>query len=291
MANDYVIVTDVACDLPYKFVKEYGLEVASLSFLLNGKEYNGTLDEGEMSVKDIYQALRNGEVITTSAVNSYVAQEAMEKHLKAGKDVYCIMFSSGLSSTCDTTMMVANELKAVYPNQKILVSDSLCASLGEGLIVHLAALEKAKGKSIEEVYQFVEDNKLKVCHWFTVEDLNFLQRGGRISKGAAVIGTALKIKPILKVDNQGKLINVDKVRGRLTSLITLRDKVVEEIVNPKEQTIFISHGDCEEEAQKLADLIKEKLEVKGFVINNVGPVIGAHSGPGTVTVFYLGEKR
>lgn len=289
--SKYIIATDVACDLPQAMVDKMGVDVASLTFLLKGKEYMGTLDDRVISKQEIYDELRNGEVITTSAVNVYEATRVIKAALEAGKDVLCLMISSGLSSTYANTLTAANELKIKYPQRKIEVIDTLCGSLGQGLLVCLAVKLQEEGKSLEEVRDFIENIKLRVIHWFTVEDLHFLQRGGRVSKTVAFIGSALKIKPILKVDDDGRLISISKARGRLNSLITLADNVAKGIVEPNEQTIFISHGDCLADAETLAGLVNERVKVKEIIINTCGPVIGAHAGPGTMAIFYLGTKR
>ena len=213
--------------------------------------------------------------------------------LQAGKDVLVVAFSSGLSATCNSARIAAQELSEQYPDRKIYVVDSLCASLGQGLLVWYAARMKAEGKSMEEVRDWLEENKLHLCHWFTVDDLHFLKRGGRISPATAVVGTMLSIKPVMHVDDEGRLIKVGTARGRNASLKALVDHMEETAIDPSAQTVFISHGDCLEDVNKVVEDVKRRFGIPAerFVINNVGPVIGAHSGPGTVALFFLGSKR
>ncbi len=289
--NDYVIVTDSCCDLSPALADELELRVLPLEFNLNGSEYHNYLDGRELSFGEFYKHIRNGESCTTSAVNVEAFSSEFEAILQSGRDVLCIAFSSGLSNTCNAAKLAAEELSPKYPDQKIYVVDSLCASLGEGLLIYLAVQAKRRGKSIDEVHQWVEKNKLHLCHWFTVEDLNHLKRGGRVSAATALIGTMLSIKPVLHVDNEGHLINVGKARGRRASLTALVDHMVETATSPSEQTVFISHGDSQEDAEFVAGEIKKRLGVKKIFINYVGPVIGAHSGPGTIALFFLGTHR
>lgn len=288
---DYVIVTDSSCDLPDKLAKELNLVLLPLSFHLGGKEYHNYLDEREMPIHEFYQRIRRGESCTTSAVNVDAYKKAMEPLLQEGKDILDIAFSSGLSATYSSAKIACDELAEKYPERKIFAVDTLAASLGQGLLVTLAAQRKRSGKSIEEVRDWVEENKLHLCHWFTVDDLNHLKRGGRVSGAAALFGTMLNIKPVLHVDDEGHLIPVGKVRGRRASLDALADHMEQTAVDPASQTVFISHGDCREDADYLAEEIKRRMGVKEFVIHDVGPVIGTHSGPGTMALFFLGTKR
>ena len=289
--SEYVIVTDSSADLPAKLVEEMGIEVLPLSFTIQGQTYHNYPDDREMDPKKFYQMLRGGEMATTAAVNvaDYIA--VIEPLLNAGKDVLVLAFSSGLSATYQSSVLAVEEMREKYPQRKIETVDTLCASLGQGMLVYLAAQEKAKGKSLEEVRDWVEENKLHICHWFTVDDLHFLKRGGRVSATTAVLGTMLSIKPVLHVDNEGKLINMSKARGRNASLRALVDRMEATAVNPADQVIFLSHGDCLEDAQKVAQEVQDRLGVKKVVVNNVGPVIGAHSGPGTVALFFVGTER
>ena len=291
--SDYVLLTDSSADLTAELVAELGVEVLPLSFHMGDKTYRNWPDNREIDPKDFYRRLRAGETATTSAVNVSDYTEAVEPLVQAGRDVLIIAFSSGLSATCHSAQIAAQELSERYPDRKIWVVDSLCASLGQGLLVWYAARMKAEGKSMEEVRDWLEENKLHLCHWFTVDDLHFLKRGGRISPATAVVGTMLSIKPVMHVDDEGRLIKVGTARGRNASLKALVDHMEETAIDPSAQTVFISHGDCLEDVNKVVEDVKRRFGIPAerFVINNVGPVIGAHSGPGTVALFFLGSKR
>ncbi len=289
--SEYVIVTDSSSDLSETMAREIGVEVLPMAFTMGGKTYHNYPDNREMDPKDFYQELREGGMATTSAVNVSDYTQMVEPILKEGKDVLILVFSSGLSSTYQSSVLAVEELREKYPDRKIFTVDTLCASLGQGLLVwHAAQMQKA-GKSIEEVRDWTEENKLHLCHWFTVDDLHFLKRGGRVSAATAVVGSMLQIKPVLHVDDEGHLINVGKARGRGASLTALVDHMKETAIDPAEQTVFISHGDCLADAEKVAADVKARLGFKEVVINTIGPVIGAHSGPGTVALFFLGTKR
>ena len=289
--GEYVILTDSSADLSAELVAELGVEVLPLSFTMEDKTYYNWPDNRDIDPGDFYARLRGGAMATTSAVNVADYTETIEPMLKAGKDVLVLAFSSGLSATCHSAQIAAEELMEQYPDRKVYVVDTLCASLGQGLLVWYAAQQKKQGKSIEEVRDWTEAHKLNLCHWFTVDDLHFLKRGGRISAATAVLGTMLSIKPVMHVDNEGHLIKVGTARGRNASLKALVDHMAETAQNPGEQVVFISHGDCLADAQKVADDVKARFGVKAVVINYVGPVIGAHSGPGTVALFFLGSVR
>ena len=289
--SDFVIVTDSSADLPADLVRELGVEVLPLSFTIQGKTYRNYPDGREMAPGAFYQLLRSGGMATTSAVNVADYTAALEPLLQEGKDVLLLVFSSGLSATYQSSVIAVEELREKYPDRKLFTVDTLCASLGQGLLVCHAVEQKRKGASIEAVRDWVEENKLHLCHWFTVDDLHFLKRGGRISAATAVVGSMLSIKPVLHVDDEGHLINVAKARGRNASLTALVDHMEQTAIDPAGQTIFISHGDCLADAQKVADEVRRRMGVKDIVINHVGPVIGAHSGPGTVALFFLGTKR
>ena len=284
----YKIITDSGCDFTKEKYAELGLAVAPLMVNFRGESYPDRNDE---SLKDLYAGLRAGEVSTTAAVNPEQWTEAMEPVLKADEDVLVLAFSSGLSATYDSARLAGEELREKYPERKLFVVDTLCASMGEGLLVWHAGQLKKQGKTIEEVRDWAEENKLHLCHQFTVDDLHFLKRGGRISATTAAVGSMLKIKPVLHVNNEGKLVNIGKARGRKASLNTLVDRMEATAVNPGEQTVFISHGDSLEDAQYVARLVSGRMGVKDIRINYVGPVIGAHSGPGTLALFYLGTER
>lgn len=289
--SNYVIITDSSCDLPDSLVKELELEVLPLSFIMDGKTYRNYSDNREMSPKDFYNKEREGIMATTNAVNVGEATEAIEAVLKQGKDVLVLGFSSGLSTTFNSFQIAAEELAEQYPDRKVYAVDTLCASLGQGMLVYQAAKLRQAGKSIEEVRDWTEQNKLRQCHWFTVNDLFFLKKGGRVSAATAVVGTMLQIKPVMHVDNEGHLIKVDTARGRKASLNALVDKVGELADNPAAQTMFISNSDCQEDAQYVADQIKARYGTEEIIINSIGPVIGAHTGPGCVALFFMGKHR
>ena len=287
----YVIVTDSSADLSAQMAEEAGVQVLPLRFTVEGQTYYNWPDNREMDPRVFYRVLREGEVATTAAVNISQYLDMLEPILQSGTDVLVLSFSSGLSATYDSSRLAAEELREKYPQRKIFAVDTLCASLGQGLLVWHAAQLKDQGKSIEEVRDWVEENKLHLCHQFTVDDLHFLKRGGRISATTAVVGTMLKIKPVLHVDDGGKLVNIGKARGRKASLKALVDRMEETAIDPAGQTVFISHGDCMEDAEYVAGLVKERMGVQDVRINYVGPVIGAHSGPGTLALFHLGSRR
>lgn len=289
--RDYCLVTDSCCDLSPELAEKSGLKVIPMTMSMDGKEYLNYLDGREIATKDFYDKLRSGAHASTSAINIDVFINTFEPILKDGKAVLYLGFSSGLSSTYHVSTMAANELAEKYPENRIYCVDTLCASMGEGLLVYLCAMEKQKGASIEQVKEFAENNRGNLCHWFTVDDLNHLKRGGRISAATALVGSILNIKPILHVDDEGHLINVGKVRGRKASIAEIFTHMKNSAINPKEQTVFISHGDCEEDAKTLADMIKKEYKIKEVYINSIGPVIGAHSGPGTLALFFLGTQR
>ena len=289
--SEFVILTDSCADLTAELVEQLDVQVLPLSYNMDGKIVYNYPDNREMDPHEFYDLLRGGKMATTSAVNVAQYTEAMEPYLQAGKDVLILAFSSGLSTTYNSGVIAADDLREKYPERKIYVVDTLCASMGQGLLVYLAAKERAKGKSIEEVRDWAQANKLSVAHQFTVNDLHFLKRGGRVSAATAVVGSMLAIKPMLHVDDEGHLINIAKARGRAASLKGLVDKMEQAAINPAEQTVFISHGDCLEDAQTVADMVKERFGVKEVIINYVGPVIGAHSGPGTVALFYIAKER
>lgn len=288
---DFVILTDSSADLGADMARQLDIEVLPLSFTIDQKTYHNYPDNREMDPHAFYEMLRQGQVATTAAVNVAQYTDALEPLLQAGKDVLVLAFSSGLSTTYNSSRIAVTELQEKYPERKIYTVDTLCASLGQGLIVYLAAKEREKGKSIEQVRDWVEENKLHLCHQFTVDDLHFLKRGGRISATTAVVGSMLQIKPVLHVDNEGHLINIGKARGRQASLKALVDKMAKTAIDPAHQIVFISHGDCLEDARTVEKMVKDRFGVKEVYINYVGPVIGAHSGPGTLALFYVGSER
>lgn len=285
--KDYVIFTDSGCDIEPYILAEWGVYHKSLTFRFNDsdKEYSN----GDMNIADFYQKMRDGGVAKTSAINTQTFKDAFEALLKEGKDVLYIGFSSGLSTTYNSAASAADMLAKEYSDNKVVVVDSLGASAGLGLLVKLAVDEKNSGKSIDEVAAFVEDIKLKMCHWFTVEDLVYLKRGGRISPTLAFVGNMLGIKPVLHVDDEGHLVNVTKVRGRKPSIAALADKYTE-LADESYGKVYISHGDCLADAEYLASLIEKKHGVKTEIITYVGSVIGAHSGPGTLALFFVSRS-
>ena len=291
MNNDYIILTDSSCDLPAAMAKELELTVLPLTLTMSGQEYANYLDGREIGFKEFYNRIREGEVAVTSAANPERYLSCMEPLLKEGKDILILAFSSGLSTTYQSSCLAMEELKEKYPERKIFSVDTLCASMGQGLLVYLAAQQKAAGKTIEEVRDYAEEAKNLLCHQFTVDDLMHLKRGGRIGAATALVGTALGIKPILEVDKTGKLVNTGKARGRQASLSALVDKMAATAVDPQDQVVFISHGDCLDDAKTVEKLVKQRFKVKRVVISYVGPVIGAHTGPGVVALFYLGKER
>ncbi len=289
--SDFKIITDSTSDLPSGLVEELELHVIPMLFTVDGKDYLNTPDERQLYSHDFYEMLRAGKTSTTTQINIEVFKEEMRPYLEKGLDVLYLGFSSGLSSTFNSARLAAAELTEDFPDRKIIIVDTLAASMGEGLLVYHAAMKKKQGMSLEETAAFVEENKLHLAHWFTVDDLNHLKRGGRVSGAAALIGTMLNIKPVLHVDDEGHLIPVDKVRGRRNSLAELVSHMEKTALSPGEQTVFISHGDAPEDAQYVEKLVRERFGVKTVYINPIGPVIGTHSGPGTVALFFLASKR
>lgn len=289
--SEFVLMTDSSADLSQEMVQELGVTVLPLSFTIQGKVYRNYPDNREMDLPLFYDMLRAGELSTTSAVNVAEYTQAVEPILQEKKDVLILAFSSGLSSTYQASVLAAEELREKYPDRKIYTVDTLCASMGQGLLVYLAVQEQRKGKNIEEVRDWAESTKLHLCHQFTVDDLHFLKRGGRISATTAVVGSMLQIKPVLHVDNEGRLINIGKARGRQASLKALVDKMEKTVTEEGKKTVFISHGDCRKDAVAVADMVRERFGTQDIRINYVGPVIGAHSGPGTLALFYLGTER
>ncbi|MDY5612506.1 DegV family protein [Dysosmobacter sp.] len=289
--RDFVIMTDSCCDMTAQMAEELELKVLPLSLLMGEDTYRNWLDGREIGFHNFYERIRAGATATTSAVSVGDFEEAMRPILAEGKDILYLAFSSGLSTTYQSAVIAADGLREEFPDAKIYVVDSLCASLGQGLFVYLCAQQKRAGKTIDEVRDYAEATKLKVCHWFTVDDLNHLKRGGRISAATALFGTMLTIKPVLHVDNEGHLISVSKARGRKASLLALVDRMEQTAIDPKNQTIFISHGDCEADAQFVADEVRRRFGTEDIHINYVGPVIGNHSGPGTLALFFLGTER
>jgi DegV family protein with EDD domain len=289
--SEFVIFTDSTADLPAALADELELRILPFSFRLDGHEYRNYADNRELSPKEFYDALRDGKQSSTSLVTYFMYHEAFESCLKEGKDILYLCFSSGLSGSYEQALRVAADLKTAYPERKTEVLDTLCASLGQGLFAYYAAKEKQKGRSIDEVRDYAKALIPRLCHWFSVTDLGYLRRGGRLSGASAFVGTILGIKPILHLDDDGKIIPVDKVRGREKSLEELAQRMTKTMLADENPVIFISHGDAEADAKRLAEIIKAQTGLESFVINEIGPVVGAHSGPGTIALFFVGEKR
>lgn len=285
---NYKIITDTCCDFPAQMYRDLDLVVVPLSVLYKGEYYS---EYSEQWLKDLFESMRHGETATTSAVNPEGWANAIEPILAAGQDALVMAFSSGLSATYQSAVIAAQELQEKYPDRKINVVDTLCASLGQGLLVWYACQKRDEGLSLEELTAWVEDNKLNLCHWVIADDLMHLKRGGRISTATAVAGTLLQIKPVIHVNDEGKLISVAKARGRKAAIQTLCNKVGELGIEGANDTIFICHGDCLEDAQTLEVMLKEKYGTKNVFIYYIGAVIGSHTGPGVMAVFFLGEHR
>lgn len=289
--GNYQIITDSTADLTPALIKELDVQVIPLCYMMGGRTYHNIPGGGEMDEPTFYQKLRTGALSTTTQVNSEEFLQVFTPLLEAGKDVLYIAFSSGLSGTYQSALLAREELKERFPDRRLEVFDSLCASMGEGLLVYHAAKLRMEGKSLDQVLAWLGENALRLCHWFTVDDLNHLKRGGRVSTATALVGTILNIKPVLHVDDEGHLIPVAKVRGRKQSLDALVKRMEETAQDPAGQMVFISHGDCVEDARYVERQIREKLGVQQVRIGFIGPVIGAHSGPGTVALFFLGKER
>ena len=287
MAASYVMITDSACDILPEKLKEWDVELIRLPYLFtdDGKEH---LDQ-DQPMHEFYNEMREGRVAKTSGINEDTFQNTFTSFLEAGKDILYLAFSSGLSVTCENAKKVAAQLSEQYPDRKIRVVDSLCASAGQGLFVYLAVKNRDKGMSLDENADAMEADKLHLCHWFTVEDLKYLKRGGRISAATALLGTALNVKPVLHVDNEGHLIKMIQTHGRKKSIRKMAEKLGETIL--EDTPIFISHGDCPEDAQLLAKIIREEYGREVELITLIGSVIGAHAGPGTLALFFRGTER
>lgn len=286
----YIISTETTCDMEMSYYKEHNIHLLGMTYTINGTEYDSA-SEDNLPIKEFYHLLRDGGDSKTAQVSLDKATSAFEKLVEEGYDVFHLAFSSALSGTYQSCAVAASDVMERHPEAKIIVVDSRAASMGQGLMLNYAVTLKEQGKSLAELAQIIETDKLKFCHNFTVDDLHFLHRGGRVSKMTAIMGTALGIKPTLHVDDEGRLINVGKVRGRKQSLNWLVDKMAEHMDPQKNSVVYISHGDCEDDAKYVADLVKKRLGIKNIVIGHIGPVIGSHSGPGTVALFFVGDTR
>lgn len=286
--SEFVVTVNSTVDLPSEWLAERNIPVIPLKYTIDGESYT---DMQGLTSKEFFAKLRDGHMSVTSQVNPDEAKEALEPFLKAGKDILHLGFSSGLSGTYNSMRIAGEELAEQYPDAKIIVIDTLCACLGEGLLLYNVLQLKEAGKSIEEIAQWVRENKLHVCHNVTVDDLNHLHRGGRVSKATAIVGTMVQIKPIIHVDNEGHLQVIGKERGRKKSLNRIVEMAQKQAEGWDNDVIMVTHGDCIEEAEYVAELAKEKLGAKEVLINNIGTVIGSHTGPGVIAVFFMGNKR
>ncbi|MDD3214873.1 MAG: DegV family protein [Eubacteriales bacterium] len=284
------IATDACCDLPAGYIeKQRDLYIVPMSYQIEGHVHEIRLTDHALpdEIRSFYRCLQEGQVATTFQVTQNEWVENLSPILEQGNDLLVLVFSSSLSGMYLTAKAAENELKQKYPERKLFIFDTRSASMGEGLLVHYALQYRDAGHTIEETYQWVQDNAIRVIHWFTVTDLHFLHRGGRLSATSAYLGTILNIKPVLNVDPLGRLLPRVKVQGRKRSLKELYEKTEQDALEPDKQMIFISHGDSEEDAQWLAERLKKKLHVPEIMISQIGPIIGSHSGPGTVAVFFL----
>ncbi len=287
MAAEYIIFTDSACDILPEKLAEWNVELIRMPYLFTDDGVD-KLDH-DQPMKEFYDEMRGGRVAKTSGLNEDVFHRFFSPVLEAGKDILYLAFSSGLSVTCECGRKAAEALVQKYPDRKIRVVDSLAASAGEGLFIYLGAMNRDKGMGLDENADALEADKLHICHWFTVEDLKYLKRGGRISAATALLGTALNVKPVMHVDNEGHLIKVTQVHGRKKSIRTMAEKLGETIL--EDTPIFISHGDCIGDAEKLKEILETEYHRKVDLITGIGSVIGAHSGPGTLALFFRGTQR
>lgn len=288
--EQFKIVTDSTADLPESYLKEHGVECMNISYIVDGTAYGR---DRALDWKEFYRMMREGKMPSTSQITPEEAREYFEEFITKDKNILYLAFSSGLSGTFNSARLAACEVMEEHPGCRIEVVDTLAASMGEGLIVHKAVAMKEQGRSMDEVIEWMRENVLHMVHVFTVDDLNHLYRGGRVSKAAAVIGTLASIKPKLHVDDEGHLILIGKVRGRRKSLNSLVDYMEERMGSYRDRNdiVFISHGDALEDAEYVRDQVKQRFGIENFMINNIGPTIGTHSGPGTIALFFLGEKR
>ena len=286
---DYKILTDSCCDFTDEQYRRLDVSYVPLTVVYDGESHSNFSEV--TAVKAFYDRLRAGTTATTSAVNPEAWAEAMVPILEEGRDILVLAFSSGLSATCQSANIAAGELREKYPERTIQVVDTLCAALGQGLLVWYACKKRDEGMGLEDLTAWVEENKLHICHWVTVDDLSHLKRGGRISGATAFVGTMLNIKPIIHLNNEGKLINVAKSRGRKSAIAYIAGKLGELGEGYENDTIFVVHGDCPEDAEYLADICRREYGVKHVIIGYLGPVIGAHTGPGVLSVFFMGKNR
>ena len=286
--NPYQLFTDTACDIAPALLEKWRVACVDMTFHYDREDKDYT--NGDMTIDAFYQSMRDGRVVKTSAVNMEVYRKRFEPVLRAGKDILYIGFASALSNSCQVAKIVAKELREKYPERKIVCIDSRCASAGEGLLVYLAVQKRDEGASLEELADYTKTTLPKLCHWFTVDDLVYLKRGGRVSAASAFAGTLLQIKPVLHVDDEGRLINMRKIRGRKQAVANMAEQYLKTALDPK-GVYFISNGDCPEDAKLLEDMIFQRTGRRAELICDIGSVIGAHSGPGTLALFFLGRPR
>lgn len=286
--NEFVIVSDSSVDLPKEYLQSKQVPIISLSYIMDGVTYE---EMDGLSHKEFFEKLRAGSLPTTSQINPEQAREALEPFAKEGKDILYIGFSSGLSGSYNSVRMAAEDLKEEYPDINIITIDSLCACMGEGLLLYKALELKEHGMSMEEIAKWVEANKLHICHNVTVDDLNHLHRGGRISKTTAVVGSMIKIKPIIHMSDEGKLVVIGKERGRKKSLVSIVDRMEKQMQGYDNDIVMITHGDCIEDAEFVKKQVEERFGIHNVMINGIGSVIGSHTGAGVVAVFFMGDKR
>ena len=288
--RDYVISTETTCDMPKSYYTDNQVNVLGLTYTIGGRDYDSAADDS-LSAEEFYQMIREGAMPKTSQVSIEKAAQSFEKLVRQGKDVFHLAFSSGLSGTFQSVSVAAKEVMEHNPGSKIVVVDSLAASMGQGLMLNYAVKLKKEGKSLSELETIITRDRLKFVHNFTVNDLFHLHRGGRVSKMTAVVGSALGIKPLLHVDDEGHLINVGKTRGRKQALNWLVDKMAERMGKNENPWIYISHADCREDAEYVAKLVKDRLHIQNILIGEIGQVIGSHTGIGTVALFFIGDTR
>lgn len=287
--NDFVLYTDSGCDIAPHLLERWGVSWSSLTFRFEDEDVEHT--GADMPVDTFYGRMRTGGIAKTSAINIGTFIDAFEPLLQQGKDILYLSFSSALSTTCNSALIAAQQLSAQYPQRRIVAVDSLAASAGQGLLVYLASEKRRSGATLDETAAYVEGIRGEICHWFTVDDLEYLKRGGRVNPAVAFVGNVLGIKPVLHVDDEGRLINISKIRGRKKALAALAEKYAELAVQPESGTVFISHSDCADDANTLAGFLRERHGVEVRLITDIGPVIGAHTGPGTVALFFVGRER
>lgn len=293
--SDYVIISDSTCDLTDELVKDWNIEIQPMTFRVNGNEYKNYFDERELPLKEFYDFMRQGQIATTAQLNVIDVEDFFKPYLEKGLDILCIAFSSGLSGSYNAIRLAKDELLEQYPNRKICVVDSLCASAGEGLLVYQAVCNKNNNMSLEENANHLDKFKFKIRHWFTVDDIDTLKRGGRLSNASVFVAKALKIKPVLNVDDEGHLKAIYKKIGRKMAIRQLVDSTIIDYDKTQDYITLISHGDCLEDAEYLKQLLEDaykKNDINSKIyISKIGPVIGAHSGPGTLALFTVGSKR